>query len=118
MNIPISRRLKRHIKAVTDDSDYAADLEARQAYLRNITECIESPFGVILIKALEDIESSALAVLYESDASMITNRAKAEIKVAKYLKATIMGYVMEQANLDNAIKQYIEMEQGEQTNDQ
>jgi len=110
--IPISRRLKKHLAVVTDDNEYTKDMQKRVAYLDTITECMESPFGVILIQALENIEGSGLEALYSAMTKDGARTAKAEIKIARYLKAVLMGYVYEKQAFENAISQYIEMEQG------
>ena len=111
--IPPSRRLQKHIKAVTSENEYFADMEKRDAYLRGITECLESPFGVVLIKALEDIESNAYKKLYTARFKGSIAQAKAEIKTASYVKNVLMGYVYEKEAFENAMRQYQEMEQGE-----
>jgi len=111
--IPQQRRLKKHLKVVTSDNEYLNDLQKRDAYLTSIKDCMESPFGVILINALEAIEGSALESLYQTNSDKETMQSKAEIKTARLLKATLMGYVYEQEVFKNALKQYAEMEQGE-----
>lgn len=48
---------------------------------------------------------------------MVARQAKAEIKIARYMKSTLMGYVVEQGSFETAIQQYSDMEQGEQYGD-
>jgi len=117
MRVPPSRRLHKNLIAVTSDNDYIDDLEKRASYLTGITEAMESPFGVILIRALENLEATALEDLYKSMTKLGTNQAKAEVKTARYIKAVLMGYVYEKEAFNNSLNQYIEMEQGVQTDD-
>jgi hypothetical protein len=117
MKILPSRNLKKQMKMVTDDNEYVNDLKKRGQYLRGIQESMESPFGVILINALESVESNALENLYLAGNDMVARQAKAEIKIARYMKSTLMGYVVEQGSFETAIQQYSEMEQGEQYGD-
>jgi len=107
-----SSRLRKHIRAVTSDNEYLRDLEKREAYLNGIIQSIESPFGVILIKALEDIEANAYKKLYTARMKGAIAQAKAEIKTASYIKNILMGYIHEKEAFNNAIEQYKEMEEG------
>jgi len=107
------KRMKREIKSVFDDNEYLNDLQKRQGYLRNIKECIDSPFGVILIQALEQIERDGYATLYKTWLPHKSRQAKANIKAASLLKNTIMGYSAEKEAFDLAVRQYQEMELGE-----
>jgi len=110
MRIFASRSAKKHIKSALNDNDYFNDLEQRDSYIRSITEGMESPFGAVLLNALDVIESTAtenlIARSNEAD-------SRAEIKLARFVRATLMSYVSEQEALSNAINQYNEMEKGE-----
>lgn len=115
MRLLPSRTLKKHLKAVTNDNDYLKDMEKRREYLKSIVSAMESPFGVILVNALESIEGDALENLYVAGNAMVARQAKAEIKISRYLKAVLMGYVHEKEAFDAAMKTYADMEQGEQS---
>jgi len=109
MKIFPSRRTQ-HIKAALTDNEYFNDLEKREAYIKGITEAIESPFGAVLLNALGNMEAAAIENLVnkknESD-------SRAEIKLARLTRATLMSYVSEEETLAEAINQYNEMENGE-----
>jgi len=110
MRVFPSRKAGRHIKESLSDNDYYNDIEKRIEYVKSITQGMESMFGVVMLKALETMEMNAtenlIAKRNESD-------SRAEIKLARFVKATLLGYVSEQESLENAIKQYQEMENGE-----
>jgi len=115
--IPPSRRLHKHLKVVTSENEYLKDAQKRKQYLDGIKTAMESPFGVILLKSLENIERSGHEALYGASLKSTEQQARAEIKTARYLTAVLMGYVYEADALEAAINTYNEMEVGDVEND-
>jgi len=108
------RRVKKNVKAAFEDNDYIDDMQKRGSYLDNITDAINSPFGVLLIKALDDIEAQAFNTLYKTSFKHRVAQAKAEIRVASYMKGVIAGYTAENESFKQAVKTFNEMEYGEE----
>jgi len=108
------RSLKRNVKAVFDDNEYINDMQRRKAYLDEMKAAINSPFGVMLLKALDDVEATAFNTLYKSSFKHRVAQAKAEIKVASYLKGVIKGYASEAAAFEDAVARFQDMEYGEE----
>jgi len=109
MRIAPSRRLKKSLKAVTDDNAYFDDLQQREQYLAEMERCMSGNFGTMLIAALEQLESAAYSTLYKSSMKHRIAQAKAEIKTVQYVKGVFLSLRAERENLE-AMKETIEQE--------
>lgn len=98
------RSLRRYLATAMGERSYILRVEKRKERLESLVECMESPFGAALIEALEDIESAAYGTLATTPVWNWPKlvQAKAEIKIAKYIKAKLMVYV---SDLDSINKQ-------------
>jgi len=110
MRIFPERNAGRHIKSALADNEYMADMEKRGDYIKSITIGMQSPFGAVLLNALDTIENAATENLINRKHE---DQSRAEVKLTRFIRATLMSYVNEQEVLDNAIRQYNEMENGE-----
>jgi len=108
MRFPPSRRLYDTSKMITDENSYIDGLNSRQEYLKNIEDCMHSPFGLTLVAALEQLESSAYSTLYSSSMKSRVAQAKAEIKTAKYLKGMLLGFRTEKLEVETMQSQLSE----------
>jgi hypothetical protein len=117
MWIAPSRRLAKAADMIQEQVGEVQGIEERQAYVSEMTACINGNFGMSLFKALESLEVNGYDTLYKSSMKTRQMQAKAEIKTAKYLKAMLMGYIIEESSLAELMKQHNNMENGEYNED-
>ena len=111
MKQPPSRLLRKTIRAVVNENEYLDDLHERKRYLDSFHDCINSPFGTVLINSLESLEKQAMEKHIKSIRRHTANQAKAEIKTARYLLNVFRGMLAEKITCDNEIDQVREFEE-------
>lgn len=101
-----SAQLRKFKKTILDENDYLENLNLRAQYLESFSEAINSPFGKVLITALDNLERSAYLKLGKTMRWRTILQARAEIAVAQYLKTMFIGMLNEKASVDAEIQQY------------
>lgn len=118
MRIAPSMRLHKMNKTVQHgDEAVIAKLASRKEYAQGVIDGVNSPFGISLISALENLEANAYNTLFKTSMKSKIAQAKAEIKTSKYLKGVLMGYIAEGSSLDKLIEQYNKNADGEIENE-
>lgn len=113
MRIAPSSRLKKQLRVVTDENEYIANLETRQQYLRQMTDCMDSDFGMTILAAFEQIESQAYGTLYKTNIKSRVAQAKAEIKTVQYMKGIFMSLRSDKATTDAMLEKTSEEQNDE-----
>jgi len=103
MKIPVSRRLQKMQKIVTEN-DYLNNLEERQAYLNSLAMAARSGFGTVLLEGLETLERLATEKLIKTNNAKTVAQCKAEIKTARFIKNMISAIFQEKNSIDTAIE--------------
>lgn len=114
MRQPVSRQLKKHLRAVTNENDYFDDLNQRKYYLDAFKSAIDSPFGEVLVRALKGIEKSAMERLVHSWRQKTVMQAKAEIAVSRYLLAMFEGMLADHETCKAELERYRKFIEGEE----
>ena len=110
MRKPVSKRIQSLAKAITGENKYFDNLLEKQAYLQSIKQAMNSPFGEELMKALDTVESAAFETLYNSNFKHKIAQAKAEIKIARYLKSILSSFIVEEKQVTDTINHFREEE--------
>jgi len=108
-----SKILRKSLKAALGERAYFMQLEGSKERLESVTHCMGTPFGAALIEALEAIEVNAYAQLAEASIFNFPKviQAKAELKLARYVKAKLMTYVADLDSINEQLRSLYEVEE-------
>lgn len=102
----ISRKLRKEFKGAMGEASFFLGLQRREGLLQALNEAINGPFGAALILALENIEGAAFGRLLDTSQNGASlAQARAEIKVAQYMKASLLAHVQELESLKEMISE-------------
>ncbi|RME11488.1 MAG: hypothetical protein D6816_02035 [Bacteroidetes bacterium] len=99
------------MKVVTEDNEYLKSLEQRKTYTDSFEQAINSPFGEVLLQAIDNLEKDALERLTKVWRKSSLAQARADVKAARYIKSVLQSMLAEKKSLENEIKSYNDMEE-------